>query len=320
MVDTEVIIVGGGPAGSSCAWELVRKGIEVRLLDKTSFPRPKLCAGWLTPQVLEDLETVPCDYPHAITSFKRLNIHIFGLRLPVPTRQYAIRRYEFDHWLIKRSAVTLHEHRVREIRREGGTYIIDDAFRCRYLVGAGGTDCPVYRTFFTGVRPRSVRSRIITMEEEFSHSVQDEKCRLWFFEHRLPGYGWYVPKQGGYINVGIGGKYPGLRKKGLNIKTHWGSFVRMLNDLSLVTGHAFAPTGCSYYIREDTGDVTNGNAFIIGDAAGLATIDMGEGIGPAVRSGILAARAIMEKTPYTVERIRRFSLPGILFSRSKVSA
>jgi len=319
MVDSQVIIVGGGPAGSSCAWELSRHGIEVHVLDKTAFPRPKLCAGWITPQVFKDLETDDSDYPHAITAFTRLNIHIFGLRLPVPTHQYSIRRYEFDHWLIDRSAATLHEHRAREIRKEGSHYIIDDAFRCRYLVGAGGTECPVYRTFFTAVRPRHARSRIITMEEEFPHTVQDEECRLWFFEHQLPGYGWYVPKKGGYLNVGIGGKYLGLKQKGLNIKTHWGLLARKLDDLSLVTNHTFAPRGCSYYIRDDTGAATNGNAFIIGDAAGLATRDLGEGIGPAVKSGILAARAIMKKRPYAISKIRRFSLFSILFSRSMAS-
>jgi len=315
MVDSEVIIVGGGPAGSSCAWELIRHGIEVCLLDKTAFPRPKLCAGWVTPQVFEDLETDPGNYPHAISSFTRLNIHVYGLRLPVPTHQYSIRRYDFDHWLLERSTVTLREHRVREIRQEGGKYIIDEAFRCRYLVGAGGTNCPVYRTFFISLRPRADKSLIITMEEEFPYDIPDEKCRLWFFDKGLPGYSWYVPKKGGYINVGIGGKYLKLRQKGLNIKTYWGWLVRRLNDLSLVTGHTFAPRGSNYYIRNDTGEATYDNAFIIGDAAGLATIDMGEGIGPAVRSGILAARAISNKKPYSPASIRRFSLFEILFSR-----
>ena len=315
MIDSDVIIVGGGPAGSSCAWELIRHGYDVFLLDKTVFPRPKTCAGWITPQVFEDLEILPGDYPHPMSYLSRLNIHVFSLRLPVPTHQYSIRREEFDHWLLERSAVIRYEHHVKDIRKEAGTYIIDDAFRCRYLVGAGGTNCPVYRTFFADLRPRSVRSRIITMEDEFPYAVRDGQCRLWFFEQGLPGYGWYVPKKGGYINVGIGGKYQSLRQKGQTIRSYFSSLVRKLEDLCLVTDHAFAPRGCSYYIRDDTGPVMYDNAFIIGDAAGLATIDMGEGIGPAVRSGILAAQAIVKKKSYATGKIRRFSLLEILFSR-----
>ena len=63
MIEVETIVVGAGPAGSTCAWELRRRGREVLVLDAAKFPRTKLCAGWLTPKVLRDLEleaeTVP---------------------------------------------------------------------------------------------------------------------------------------------------------------------------------------------------------------------------------------------------------------------
>ena len=55
-VDTcDVVIVGGGPAGSACAWRLRQAGLEVVVIDKAIFPRDKVCAGWITPQVLDDL-------------------------------------------------------------------------------------------------------------------------------------------------------------------------------------------------------------------------------------------------------------------------
>ncbi len=49
MIERDVIIVGGGPAGSSCAWRLARHGVKPLVLDRASFPRLKLCAGWITP-------------------------------------------------------------------------------------------------------------------------------------------------------------------------------------------------------------------------------------------------------------------------------
>jgi flavin-dependent dehydrogenase len=54
--------------------------------------------------------------------------------------------------------------------------------------------------------------------------------------------------------------------------------------------------------------VRRDNAFIVGDAVGLATRDMGEGIGPAVRSGLLAAQAIVHDTDYDLRAIARVSL------------
>ena len=56
MKTTEVLIVGGGPAGSSCAKRLREHGVDCLLLDRHDFPRTKLCAGWITPEVISDLK------------------------------------------------------------------------------------------------------------------------------------------------------------------------------------------------------------------------------------------------------------------------
>ena len=53
----DVLIVGGGPAGSACARKLVQAGRKVAVLDREEFPRTKLCAGWVTPEAVADLET-----------------------------------------------------------------------------------------------------------------------------------------------------------------------------------------------------------------------------------------------------------------------
>ncbi len=55
MESCDVIIVGGGPAGSTCAWSLHAAGLDVVVLDRASFPRDKPCAGWITPPVLDEL-------------------------------------------------------------------------------------------------------------------------------------------------------------------------------------------------------------------------------------------------------------------------
>ena len=74
------------------------------------------------------------------------------------------------------------------------------------------------------------------MEEEFLYPVSDPRCHLWFFENELPGYAWYVPKSGGYVNVGIGGKALALKSRKDTIRRHWELVTSQLEDQGLDKG------------------------------------------------------------------------------------
>jgi flavin-dependent dehydrogenase len=310
----DVLIVGGGPAGSSAARRLKRGGADVLVLDKERFPRLKLCAGWITPDVVRDLEMDIESYPHRFLTFDKLHIHLKGLHLRVPCVQHSIRRFEFDAWLLEQSGAPFVEHTVRNIRRENGSYVIDDAFRARYLIGAGGTRCPVYRTFFRDANPRAVELQTVTLEHELEYDWKDADCHLWFFDHGLPGYSWYVPKEDGWLNVGIGGMAERIKRSDKDIKAHWSLFTGKLGR-QLAAGAQYDPTGYSYFLRGKVDVPRVDDAFITGDAAGLATRDMCEGIGPAIRSGFRAADAILDGKPYSLEDVTGASLGGGLASR-----
>ncbi len=311
----DVVVVGGGPAGSSAARKLKQAGADVLVLDKESFPRLKLCAGWITPEVVRDLEMDPADYPHRFMTFDRLHAHLKGLHLRLGCVQHSIRRFEFDAWLLERSGAPVEQHTVRTVRSEAdGTYSIDDAYRCRYLIGAGGTRCPVYRALFREANPRASELQTVTLEHEFAYDWQDPDCHLWFFEHGLPGYSWYVPKANGWLNVGVGGMAERIKRRGHDIKQHWSLLTRSLSR-KLARGASYEPSGYSYFLRGNVDVVRIENAFIAGDAAGLATRDMCEGIGPAVRSGIRAAQAILGKVEYRLADVTGASLGGGLTSR-----
>ncbi len=312
MIETQVLIVGGGPAGSTCARELNRNGIDTVIVDKSDFPRTKLCAGWITPKVLTKLEIT--DYPYSLIRFDRLHFRFFNYRIPVKTVQYSIRRFEFDHWLLRRAGVPVYRHAVRHIKRSKGAFVIDDRFRCTYLVGAGGTYCPVYRSFFKDRYPRTREDMITTLEQEFEHRFKDNNCYLWFFDRKLPGYAWYVPKGDGYVNIGIGGKLAVMKSRNTNIRQYWSLFIQKLDRLSLVRNYRFHPKGYNYYLRQNRSTVQLDGVFLVGDSAGLATRDMGEGVGPAVESGLRAAEAIARGCVYSIKSIPSYSMPGIVTS------
>ncbi|MFX9031447.1 hypothetical protein ABTN13_20040, partial [Acinetobacter baumannii] len=89
-------------------------------------------------------------------------------------------------------------------------------------------------------------------------------------ERGLPGYSWYVPKEDGWLNIGIGGMADRMKSRGGDIKDYWNRFVGGL-DKSLAPGARYEPTGYSYFLRGRVDVVRRDNAFITGDAAGLAT-------------------------------------------------
>jgi flavin-dependent dehydrogenase len=309
------VIVGGGPSGSACATRLRQAGASVAVLDLEPFPRSKLCAGWITPKVVNDIDLDIEAYPHRLNSFKRLVIHVKKLTFRLKCLQYSIRRYEFDDYLLKRSGADLHTHNVRSIRRVNGSYLIDGAFRCEYLVGAGGTRCPVYRNVFREHNPRAKELQIVTLEQEFPYEWEDPDCHMWFFQHGLRGYSWYVPKADGFLNCGIGGMADKLSRSGTGIRGHWEKFITRLQTRAMVRGIEFNPRGYSYYLRQDVEHVRIGNAFITGDAAGLATRDMGEGIGPAIESAQRAADAITSGCDYRLDNVTAHSVIDIVRSR-----
>ncbi len=317
MQDVDALIIGGGPAGSTCAWKLRQAGVDVIVLDRASFPRTKLCAGWITPEVVDDLEFDIDAYPHSFMSFDKLHFHFKHFEFAKKTTQHSIRRVEFDDFLLKRSGAPVHEHRVKTVEKQNDSYIVDGLYRCKYLIGAGGTRCPVYRELFHDLNPRARLLQIATLEREFAYDWDNEECHLWFFGDGLPGYAWYVPKANRHINVGLGGKADKLKACGGRLKDYWKGFTKKLDSEGLVHDAEYEPTGYSYYLRGSVDVVRSDNAFIVGDAVGLASVDMGEGIGPAVHSAILAADAIVKNGEYDLKKLARFSIPGFFHNRGE---
>ena len=301
----ETIIVGGGPGGSTCAWELRRQGRECLVLERKQMPRLKLCAGWVTPRVLSDLAIDPASYPHGMVKLETLKAY-FGrgrrYARTVPCVQYSIRRIEFDAWLLQRSGAEVALHTVHKVEPDGDGHVIDGAFRCRYLVGAGGTNCPVKKALFEADQG----DLIVTQEVEYETPIRNPACVLWFPYAESCGYAWYVPKANA-INIGFGGRRSRLEK--WDRGRLWDEFLALLRKEGCIAEAPPEPKGYSYYVGRRRKNAKKGSAFLVGDAAGLATQDLAEGIGPAVESGLLTARDILGQGTYSPRNVTRYSMP-----------
>jgi menaquinone-9 beta-reductase len=291
--------MGGGPAGSACAWKLRHAGLDVVVMDKAIFPRDKVCAGWITPQVVEDLEIDIDDY-----RLTRTFQPIIGFRVGVVGHHdavdvqyeravsFGIRRCEFDHYLLQRSgARLLTGQAASKIDRDGAGWIVNDTIRTSMLVGAGGHFCPVARL----LDARTPRATLIAAQEvEFAIDPQDRKgftirneAPELYFCRDLKGYGWCFRKQG-YMNIGFGR----LDSRGLPKQT--AEFVEFLEHAGRIPPRLnLRWRGHAYLLAGQTGRrVVDDGVMLIGDAAGLAYPQSGEGIRPAIESGLMAAAAI----------------------------
>jgi len=302
VTSTEVAVVGGGPAGSSLAWSLVRRGIDVTVLDRAVFPRDKVCAGWITPQVVEALELDLDEYArrHVLQPIHSFRVGLIGGR-EVETRRsvaplsYGIRRCEFDHHLLSRSGAHLRVGEpLNELLREGSTWRINGDLEARLVVGAGGHFCPVARRLAPRTSPRE--TVVVAQEVEFRLdegqrdvcAVAGEVPRLAFCPD-LHGYGW-VFRKGDWLNVGLGREDP--HRLGDHVSAYREALVHdgviPPDSPTRFHGHAYLLRGRAERPLHADG------ALLIGDAAGLAYPESGEGIRPAVESGLLAAEVIAE--------------------------
>jgi menaquinone-9 beta-reductase len=300
MESCEVLIVGAGPAGSTCARFLTKAGLSVLLLDRDQFPRGKPCAGWITPAVLETLSI----YPQLYRQGRLLQeIHefrtgvMYGSELVTDygtTVSYSIRRSEFDHYLLLRSATrsTLGEA-VTSLEQTANGWLVNGNIQARLLIGAGGHNCPVARAL--GAKPGK-EPAIVAMVAEFEMGEEQQaNCPLHAghtslsFASDSKGYGWLLRK-GAFLNIGMGS----LDSTDLRRRT--ADFCAQYKRLGILVGDpAEHFKGHSYlsYRKQGGRRIVGDRALLIGDAAGLSFPESGEGILPAVESAFMAAQTVL---------------------------
>ena len=304
MDSCDVLIVGGGPAGSSCAWRLRHSDLDVVILDKQVFPRDKVCGGWITPSVLKELEIDPYEYARErvlqpITGFRVGCIGGPALETsygePV---SYGIRRREFDDYLLRRSgARLLLGAPLTSLERSNGGWLANGRLRARVVIGAGGHFCPVARLLGAeGRREAAVVAQEIEFEMDAHQlavcSVRTDTPELYFCSD-LTGYGWCFRK-GNVLNVGLG------RADSHGLSGHVAGFLKFLKSTGRMTfdvppfhGHAYLLAGAS------TRTIVSDGVLLIGDAVGLAHCQSGEGIRRRLNPDYLPQRPLPRRTERT---------------------
>ncbi|HEY7755610.1 MAG TPA: geranylgeranyl reductase family protein [Actinomycetota bacterium] len=320
--ETDVLIVGAGPAGATAAYHLARHGIDVTLLDKASFPREKVCGDGLTPRAVVQLQKMGVDLEDP--RFERhQGLRIYSrktvLELPWPTLEdfpgygLTMTRSSFDELLVRaaeKAGAGLRERtealgptlergwvtgaRVRDLDRDEPTEI-----RARFVIAADGASSRFAAQ--AGVRrddskPLGIAARRYHRIDRHPGPWLEVWMDLWEGDELMPGYGWLFAMADGSVNLGAGLLNTFRSFKDVSAQRVFDAFWRMLPPEWNVTeetaeGRVLSgplPMGMSRVPASLPG------MLVVGDAAGLVNPFNGEGIAYAMESAELAAELIHE--------------------------
>ncbi len=325
--DADVIVVGAGPGGSATAHHLARAGHDVLLLEKTSFPREKVCGDGLTPRAVRSLVSMGIDTSEQAGWLHNKGLRIIGggMRLEIPWPELAsypayglVRpRSDFDD-LLARQAV-----KSGAVLRENTTVtgpVLDKAGRITGVTTKGENGAVTYSaplvvaadgnssrlSLAMGLEKRDDRPMGVAVRTYYRSPRHDDDwleswLELWDRgddgrERLLPGYGWIFGVGDGTSNVGLGI---------LNTSTAWGKVdykdllkrwldqtpeewgFRDENRTQPVRGAAL-PMGFNRQPHYANG------MLLVGDSGGMVNPFNGEGIAYAMESGEIAAQVISQ--------------------------
>ena len=312
----DVLVVGGGPAGSAAAITAARAGRTVLLVDKASFPRDKCCGDGLTTLALRLGEQLGLD-PSPIGGWQPVEDAVIHspsgrlVRFPLPRDdgRYAVvvPRREYDAALLDlvrtAGAEVLEGHAVTGLsldagngpgNRPGATVDVDGlgSVRATTVVAADGMWSPIRR--FLGLSTDDDRGQWHAFRQYVSDvGPAATDLHVWFESDLLPGYAWSFPLPGGRANVGFGILRGGPVAVG-DTGQIWGGLMDRPSIRAVLGDHARPEgrrTAWPIPARVDRAVLAHGPVLFVGDAAAATDALTGEGIGQALLTGILAAEA-----------------------------
>jgi geranylgeranyl reductase family protein len=319
-VQTDVLVVGAGPAGSAAAAWAARQGLEVLLTDAADFPRDKTCGDGLTPRAVAELQRLGLeDWLRAHTVNQGLRAHGFGqtLLLPwpggtLPAWGSAVARTELDDHIrttaIKAGATALDGVRAVDVRRAGdriAAVVFERAgerfeIACNRVVVADGVRSPLgkvlgrewHRDTVYGVAGRSYVASGMSDDPWISSHLElrGEDGEI------LTGYGWIFPLGTGEVNIGVGTLATAKRPANVAVKPLMRFYADECRDEFELSGGLRMPTSALLPMGGAVSHVAGPNWALIGDAAACVNPLNGEGIDYGLETGRLVADMLADES------------------------
>ncbi|MCF6524460.1 geranylgeranyl reductase family protein [Streptomyces sp. JJ36] len=339
----DVIVVGAGPAGSTTAYHLARSGLDVLLLEKTAFPREKVCGDGLTPRAVKQLAGMGVDISEEAGWLRNKGLRIIGggqrLQLDWPELasypDYGLvrKRDDFDLQLARqaeKAGARLHERcnvgepllddrtgRIIGVQAKLGEERTPVTFRAPLVVAADGNSTRL--SLKMGLHRRDDRPMGVAVRTYFTSPRHDDDyleswLELWDRrgpeDRLLPGYGWIFGMGDGTSNVGLGVLNTSAAFKDLD----WREVLKawcasMPEDWGYTPENMTGPIrGAALPMAFNRQPHYTRGLLLVGDAGGLVNPFNGEGIAYAMESGEIAAQVVVQAQARSTPSQRELAL------------
>ncbi|MFF9895853.1 geranylgeranyl reductase family protein [Streptomyces longispororuber] len=339
----DVIVVGAGPAGSTTAYYLAKAGLDVLLLEKTAFPREKVCGDGLTPRATKQLVAMGIDISEEAGWLRNKGLRIIGggVRLQLDWPDLA----SFPDYGLVRKRDDFDEQLARQAQKAGarlyercnvGAPVIDDrtgritgvearlgeektpvTFHAPLVVAADGNSSRL--SLAMGLHRREDRPMGVAVRTYFTSPRHDDDyleswLELWdrrgAQDRLLPGYGWIFGMGDGTSNVGLGVLNTSAAFKELD----WREILKawcasMPEDWGYTPENMTGPIrGAALPMAFNRQPHYTRGLLLVGDAGGLVNPFNGEGIAYAMESGQIAADVVVQAVARATPAQRELAL------------
>ena len=297
----DVIVVGAGPGGSVAAKVCAAAGLETVLLEKKKLPRDKVCSGmllghWARKLVQQEFGDIPADV--LVESYRGMRFHVgreHSVEMQVPI-QVGWRK-DLDYWMSSKAsdagALLNDASRVTAIRPHASGYEVDvkcenketEHLYARFVIGADGAYSTIRKCLWSDLH---VRYRPVARECYKAELSIEKDLFHWFYPAGTATPRFDINYKGGFFL--IEGNIRPIRDAVRETLQHYGLplGVKPLWRDACVNPHIWDNLIDGSFVP------AKDNVLLVGDTAGMLFPTTHEGIGSALKSGIMAAESIIE--------------------------
>ncbi len=321
--NTDILIIGGGPAGVATALALKNSDLSIILVDKDEFPRSKVCGDALSTDVLNQIEKLSSSLRKKLDNYidKR---EIEGINLSAPNNNslkirvkdkkingYVIKRYDFDNLLMdevknQRNVEVLENTKIVSIKQADNHILASGeniSIKAKIIVRADGA-ISLVNNGLRNIKPKTKNYQIAAQSYYKNINFKDEKfIELFLFPEILPGYFWIFPMNDNLANVGVTIMAQTVKKKQIKPKNQLNFIINKYLKDRFKDAELFGDIKVKKLPLASTKFSCSAERLLfVGDAASLIDPLLGEGIANAIRSGRIAAKHI-----FNCFKIKNFS-------------